>query len=117
MDEIAKRYIRIKNWMMNYGKFVINERESENNFHFSFWIWGNKKGKIVFPLLVGYLRQQIKRKECLIIWFKIVFDTKPDVVSDAVIKNPTKRMLFVAKLKKIIESKEYRLMFFPVKKT
>jgi len=30
----SERYQRIKNWLMGYDKFVVNERE-DNNFHFS----------------------------------------------------------------------------------
>jgi hypothetical protein len=44
ISEIAKRYDRIKTWLNEYGKLVVNERE-EDNYIFSFFIWGKTEGR------------------------------------------------------------------------
>jgi hypothetical protein len=105
---------RIRKWLFEYDKFVVNDRDDVvgENFDFSFWIWSKKGGKAI-PLIVGYLKDP---KDSILIGWGWEVDKSHDVVKD-VINDPDKTLKFVQSLKMAIDSKKYRIEFIPDEKS
>ncbi len=111
MTSSPERYNIIKNWLIGYGRFVINERE-DDNFHFSFLILPNKQEHHMIPLTVASLKGVYSGKECILIGVGWSVDKKSDVVN-TVLKDPTKTKNLVSALKQVINSRKYSLKFMP----
>jgi hypothetical protein len=111
MTSSPEKYNRIKNWLIGYGKFVINERE-DDNFHFSFLILPNKQEHDMIPLTVASLKGVYSGKECILVGVGWSVDKKSEVVN-AVLKDPTKTRNLVSGLKQVINSRKYSLKFMP----
>jgi hypothetical protein len=82
---VSTYHDNIKNWLKSYDKFVANERK-DPNFHFSFWLWTQKVGgnKVLIPILIGYLKQPQKGKECVLIGWGWNLNMKSDVVKSVI---------------------------------
>ncbi len=78
---VSTYHDNIKNWLKSYDKFVANESE-DPNFHFSFWLWTKTVGgnKALIPILIGYLKQPQKGKDCVLIGWKS--DVVKSVITD-----------------------------------
>jgi len=116
MNSVSERYHRIKTWLNEYGKFVVNEREEDEGFSFSFWIWDKEGKKGLIPLVIGQLRKPQKQKDCIAIGWGWNLDKSSDVVKD-VLNDPDKTSQLVASLKKVIDPKKYLLSFLPNEQT
>ena len=58
---------KIKLWLTEKQKLVINERE-DDNFYFSYWIWPTKKrakSKLI-PFLIGHLKKLQQGQDCIL---------------------------------------------------
>lgn len=116
MSEIAVRYDRIKTWLNEYGKFIVNEREKDEHYHFSFWIWDKQGKKGLIPLLIGHMKEPQKQMDCIQIGWGWNLDKSSNVVKD-VINDPDKTAQLVESLKKVINPKKYLLSFVPNEQT
>lgn len=110
-NSIEERYDRIKKWLTEFGVYVVNEREIDNEFHFSFWIWPKTSGKVI-PLIIGLLKQPVKGQDCILIGWGWNVDTKSDVMRD-IINDPEKTTNLVNALKKVINPQKYNLKISP----
>jgi len=111
MTKITERYERIKRWLNEYGKFVVNERD-DDNYRFSFFIWGKEKRKGLIPILIGYLKKPENNQECISIGWGWNLDLQSDVVRD-VLNDPDKKSRFISSVRKVIDPKKYLLYFEP----
>ena len=116
MNIISERRNRIKKWLLEYNKFVVNERELDKDFHFSFWIWDKEGKKGLIPLVIGQLKEPQKQKDCIIIGWGWNLDKSNDMVKD-ILNDPDKTSQLVQSLKKIIDPKKYLLSFAPNEQT
>lgn len=71
MSAIAERYHRIKRWLHEYDKFVVNEREEDEGFQFSFWIWDKNGKKGLIPMLIGHLKKSLIQKNICFLFYQM----------------------------------------------
>src|SRR5206468_11286079 len=100
-----------QNWLLDYNKFVVKERE-DPNFHFSFFIWPDSKKKSLIPILLGLLKKPINGREIFLIGIGWDVDKKSEVVM-AVINDSLRTIKLVTALKTIINPQNYNLGFLP----
>jgi hypothetical protein len=111
MADVEEEYRKIKTWLHEYNKFVVNERE-DNNFHFSFWIWDKKNSTSrVMPLMLGYLKEKQKGLDCIFIGYGMSLEMNNPIVK-SVLTNPLKKKMFIAKMKEIINPKKLSFDIF-----
>jgi hypothetical protein len=108
---VAERYERIKKWLYEYDKFVVNERE-DNNFHFSFYIWDKGGKTAIIPIIIAYLKECQKNGQRILIGWGWELDLKSDLVRD-VLNDSDKKSRFVSSLKNVIDPDIYILNFIP----
>jgi hypothetical protein len=112
MINIDEEYRKIKKWLYEYNKFVVNERE-DDHYHFSFWIWDKKefKSKII-PVMLGYLKEKQLDHDCIQIGYGMNLEMTNPIVK-AVMTDPFKNKLFINKMKDILDPTIYLLKFSP----
>ena len=112
MNNIDDEKEKIKTWLFEYDKFVVNERQ-DSNYHFSFWIWDKKNQKSsIIPVVIGYLKEKQIGHDCIQIGYGMNLEMTNPIVK-AVITDPFKKKMFIEKMKDIINPKYFLLKFSP----
>jgi len=111
MTNVNAIYNRIKNWLIDYNRFTIEESQDKDSY-FVFLISKTDQTSKIVPVNLSFPKNSISELECVSLTLRWDINTNSGMMS-AILNNPQMTNKFIVILKNKLDLTKYKLEILP----